>query len=651
MSRKNILLIEPNYKNKYPPIGLMKLATYHKLQGDNVKFFKGDLKELLLEMKYKPCLNRLKRNAKKINWQKREVSIKLYLKTKRLVILDDLVVGLSKSQTEKIKLILKEEAYKTPMNQWDRVYIATLFTFYWEITIRTIEFAKNIVDDINKIYVGGVMASLMKDEIFAATGIKPHTGLLDKPGSLDIGNDLIIDELPLDYSILYEIDYQYPTQSAYFTYMTKGCTRKCAFCSVPKLEPTYKNKIESIDKFMEVKERFGDQRNLMLMDNNVLASPKFPEIISEIKAMGFHKDAVYTEPNQLEIAIKNLKNKINNPAFVRRSFDLIHSIIPRLKGDVLINYNNYLKEYKLEKLEDVTKQNLIKLYPKIASTYEQYRRKGISKRYVDFNQGTDARYVTEEIMKLMSEIPIRPLRLAFDHIGIKKIYINAVELAAKYGITNLSNYILYNFMDKPEDFYERIKINVDLGKRLNIQIFSFPMKYIPLFGEEAKHRKHIGVHWNRKFVRAVQSMLNATKGIVAPGYDFFEMAFGKSIDEFMEILWMPEAYIINRTYFQNNQMADRWKEDLLALDEFEIIVAKEIIKNNDFSNIQQLTQNHKTLRLLSHYLNIKEDRKTIEAEVRKLRNKFNRLIKKDIFVDLTLTHDFDSKKKNTLRLR
>src|SRR6185369_1547995 len=121
---------------------------------------------------------------------------------------------------------------------------------------------------------------------------------------------------------------------------------------------------------------------------------------------------------------------------------------------------------------------------------------------------------------------LRPLRIAFDHIGIKNTYINAVELAAKHGIDDLSNYILYNFQDKPEDFYERLKINVDLGRRLNIKIFSFPMKYIPLFGEEAKHRRYIGPHWNKKFIRSIQCILNATKGIVAPGYDFFYMAFG-----------------------------------------------------------------------------------------------------------------------------
>jgi len=44
MAGKNILLIEPGYRNKYPPLGLMKIAQYHGPNGtrDNVKFIKGE---------------------------------------------------------------------------------------------------------------------------------------------------------------------------------------------------------------------------------------------------------------------------------------------------------------------------------------------------------------------------------------------------------------------------------------------------------------------------------------------------------------------------------------------------------------------------------------------------------------------------------
>ena len=42
MHQKRILLMEPGYRNKYPPLGLMKLAAYHKARGDYVKFTKVD---------------------------------------------------------------------------------------------------------------------------------------------------------------------------------------------------------------------------------------------------------------------------------------------------------------------------------------------------------------------------------------------------------------------------------------------------------------------------------------------------------------------------------------------------------------------------------------------------------------------------------
>src|SRR6266513_652966 len=47
MANKSVLLIEPGYRNKYPPLGLMKIAAYHGPHGkkDNVMFVKGERPE------------------------------------------------------------------------------------------------------------------------------------------------------------------------------------------------------------------------------------------------------------------------------------------------------------------------------------------------------------------------------------------------------------------------------------------------------------------------------------------------------------------------------------------------------------------------------------------------------------------------------
>lgn len=638
---RNILLIEPSYKNKYPPIGLMKLATYHKLLGDNVRFFKGNLSDLIFERRLHKCLDDLKQSNHTDCQDNLSDLLTIYFKSRKLSDLGVILSLYDKDKQTETQFIIKYYAYKYyPVDYWDRIYITTLFTFYWKITIKTIEFAKSIVSNTDNIFIGGVMASLLKDEIEVETGIKPYSGLLDKPGIMDKDNDLIIDELTLDYSILDEIDYKYPTESAYFTFMTKGCTRKCSFCSVPKLEPTYKSKIDSIDKFKVVTQTYGEQRNLLLMDNNVLASPKFPEIIQEIKDMGFYKGSTFIEPNQLNIAIRNLKSGTNDRAYIKRSYNLIVKFHKKLRGSTKTAVAMLMSEYGLDNHKHIAKENLIAIYYHIANRYEKHRSKKPVMRYVDFNQGTDARYVTDDFMRLMSEIPIRPLRIAFDHIGIKKQYTSAVELAANHGITELSNYILFNFQDKPDDFYNRLRINIDLGKRLSINIFSFPMKYVPLFGEEAKDRKFIGTHWNRKFLRAIQCILNATRGIVAPGYDFFENAFGADIDEFFEILHMPEQYIMNRKYCVETGITAQWRDDFNSLDSYEKAIAKEIIHQNNFNN-HQIADNVKIERLLSHYTHLKLSMSETADEVKKLKLRYNKLIREDMFKNLTLTYDFD----------
>lgn len=643
---RNILLIEPDYKNKYPPIGLMKIATYHKRQGDHVRFFKGNVNELIQERRLVDAIKSLSRLDKRVNWELKSHLLKRYFKTRKRTDLKDFLQKVNSKRTDQIEELLSAIAYSKPKKFYDRIYVTTLFTFYWNITIKTIDQAKILAANKDDVLVGGVMASLLKSEIEERTGIKPISGLLDKPGILDSDNEWIVDDLPLDYSILDEIEYTYPTQSAFITFMTKGCTRKCAFCSVPKLEPTYKDKVPTLEKFQQSAEIYGEPRNLLLMDNNVLASPRFPEIVEEIKQMGFYKGAKYIEPNQLTIAYQRLKSVVNTEdvSIIKKMVTLLHQLhAERLKGLRKVEFGNLLKEYQLNDPKTATKRNLLRAYKYVAPVFEKYRNKAPSDRYVDFNQGIDGRYVNEDNMRLLSQLNVRPLRIAFDFIGMKKDYTRAVELAAKNGIRELSNYILYNFKDAPEDLYERLKINVDLNSELGLKIFSFPMKYIPLFGEEAKHRKHIGDKWSPKFIRAIQSILNTTKGIVAPGADFFHLAFGKDLEKYWELLYMPEAFIVYRSKFENAGLTEQWRNLYYSLDPNELKEAQTIIQKNDFKNVHDKSSNIKIIELLKHYTvdNSSVLSKVVDVKREKLKSAFNKLIRKDMFIDLTLTYDYD----------
>ena len=175
--------------------------------------------------------------------------------------------------------------------------------------------------------------------------------------------------------------------------------------------------------------------------------------------------------------------------------------------------------------------------------FQKGARYGKAQRFVDFNQGIDARLLSEEKMELLSQLALKPLRIAFDDIKFEKLYVDKMCLAHKHGVRHLSNYILFNFDDTPDDFYKRLRINIELNEELGLSIFSFPMKYVPL---DAKDRKHIGPSWTKTQLRGIQCILHATHGVVGPRRPFFEAAFGKDVGEFKHIIEQPEEAIFYR---------------------------------------------------------------------------------------------------------
>ena len=421
----DILLLEPGYRNKYPPLGLMKISYFHKyVHGDYVRFAKGELPEAFKDKK------------------------------------------------------------------WDRVYVTTLFTFEWENTKKAIEYALSVVKDKSQVYTGGILATLMPELIAEHfPTVKNNIGLLNKKGTLGLDGEECIDTMTPDYGILEDIEdeYVYPAHDAYFTYMTRGCGMKCQFCAVQTLEPNYIPYLSITENIRRIDEKFGPKKDLLLMDNNVLRSPDFDKIIDEIKELGFAKGATYINP---------------------------------------------------------------KTGKKV-------------QRFVDFNQGLDAYLLTPHKAARLGELALRPARIAFDHIEDVDAYTKAIKLCAENGITHMSNYLLYNGVeftgkgrkyhaDTPEDLYNRMLISMDLCEELNSKldhttaIFSFPMRYIPL--SDLK-RGYVGTNWNAKYLRALQRMLIPTQGKGVSSRSFFEADFGKSADEFVMYLAMPEDHLGWRGHF------------------------------------------------------------------------------------------------------
>lgn len=288
----SVLLVEPQksrkYHTPYPPLGLLKLATYHRQRGDVVR----------------------------------------------------LVTGISQDGFEP-----------------DIIYITSLFTYAWEPVHEVIQSYSSKYTEA-RVVVGGIYASLCSNHLKQTFGgrIEIHEGLIPE-----------VEELLPDYSLV-------PEWKASILFSSRGCVRKCPFCSVPQLEPRFEAK-KSIKHLI-----YPGHKRAILWDNNILASPYWQNIFDELEESGLE---------------------------------------------------------------------------------------------IDFNQGLDARLLTEETALRLGRLRIPIVRLAYDSKGIKKSLKKAIGLLKDVGIDGrrVVVYCLYGYLDTPEDFLERVKDLITWG------VVAYPMRY------------------------------------------------------------------------------------------------------------------------------------------------------------------------------
>ncbi len=409
-----ILLVEPAYRSKFPPLGLMRLSTYHRGLGDQVHFVRG-----------------------KDKWSK--------------------------------------------VRRWDRVYVASLFTWELPRAAEAIEFYAPCVKDAKDVFVGGVGVTLLPSYIRGRVPCTVVEGPIDAPGKLGPGSPAIADNVP-DYGLLKKVDYDYYPRDAYFVRITKGCIRTCQFCAVPRLEKEFGLMSPLRKQISEATKQHGERQHLVVMDNNILGIAGVEGIIREVGDLGFRAGA---------------------------------------------------------------------------------RRKGRA-RTVDFNQGLDARLISRkpDLAKLLASICLSPVRLAFDFVGVRKAYEQAIRLLSKEGFVEFTNYMLFNFNDTPRDLWDRMWVNANLNEELGIRITGFPMRFIPM---DDVDRHHVCKGWQWRYLRGFQCVLHATRGLVSPNPAFIRGAFGETYEQFLQLLSMPDRYIIYREHYRSDGAAE-WKKEYERLN-------------------------------------------------------------------------------------
>lgn len=116
---------------------------------------------------------------------------------------------------------------------------------------------------------------------------------------------------------------------------------------------------------------------------------------------------------------------------------------------------------------------------------------------VDFNQGLDARFITEEVAEELRGLRISPIRMAYDVPGERKALEQAIPALGRAGFRRrrMIIYVLYNFQDSPEDFLDRVRNLLEWG------VVAYPMRFEPL--DSLAKNKYIGTKWTTEQLEMV----------------------------------------------------------------------------------------------------------------------------------------------------
>ncbi len=334
----SVLLVEPDYYTRYPPLGLLKLAQYERQLGNEVRFVRG-------------C------------------------------------VGSPKP---------------------DHIYVTSLFTYSWRAVHQAVRFYKERFEDV-PLTLGGIYASLLPEHAALSGADEVHVGLFPDAEDLMPAWDLV------------------PEWNGSVIFASRGCIRKCGFCSVPKLE----GRPQAL-KYGIRNQIYRKHTRVILWDNNILGNANWTAIFDQLADIGLE---------------------------------------------------------------------------------------------VDFNQGLDARLLTDEVAQKLAKLKFHSLRLAYDYKGVGPFVQKALERLEAVGIRRrqVVVYTLYNYLDDPENFKTRVEEILSWGAT------SYPMRFEPL--TSLTKNAYISPRWSKEQVEMVAKARRVIGFAGAfPPYDYLARKFGRAKD-------------------------------------------------------------------------------------------------------------------------
>jgi len=364
-----VLLVEPDYYTRYPPLGLLKLAQFERQSGSTVQLVRGGV--------------------------------------------------------------------ETPAP--DKVYVTSLFTYSWRAVHSAVKYYKGRFPKA-QVSLGGIYASLLPDHAALSGADEVHVGLYSDAEDLMPAWDLVPE---WDGSILFA---------------SRGCIRKCGFCSVPKLEgrpQAFKFEIRHLI--------WPGHSRVILWDNNILGNANWRPIFDEIAQLGLE---------------------------------------------------------------------------------------------VDFNQGLDARLITDEVAQRLSELRFHSLRIAYDYKGVGPFVERALERLQDAGISRrkVVVYTLYNYIDDPENFKTRVEEILTWGAT------SYPMRFEPL--TSLTKNAYVSPRWSREGLQTVAAGRRVMGFAGAfPPYEYLVHKFQRARD-FQTAFRLRKVRPGNRRKRARNQINPRWNGDL-----------------------------------------------------------------------------------------